>query len=257
MTTFHTDKLPTIYVGYDPKEDLSYRVLLNSIMNNSNKTFNVVPLSQPDLRRAGLYRRAGVVVNGKLLDCFDGKPFSTEFSFTRFLVPLLNQYSGMALFMDCDMFIRADLDALFSTYGGRTDYAVQVVKHDYRPTEVSKMDNQQQTIYHRKNWSSFVLWNCSHPSNKKLTCDDVNTRNGSWLHAFGWLDDSEIGDIDPRWNWLDGHSTEGNAYNVHFTTGGPAFSTWLPKRTIDAEYASEWKEVASDLLFLDALDHSL
>ena len=257
MVNFHTNKLPTIYIGYDPKEDISYKVLLNSIILNTSKTYNIVPLSQPDLRRAGLYRRAGKEINGKVIDYFDNKPFSTEFSFTRFLVPFLNQYSGLALYMDCDMFVRTDIDKLFAEYGKRDEYAVQVVKHNYAPDNKLKMDNQQQTIYHRKNWSSFILWNCDHPAHYNFTVDDVNTKNGSWLHSFGWLNDSEIGSIDPRWNWLDGHSTEENPHNVHFTTGGPAFSMWKPSRTTDITYAEEWKHIASQILFLSALDQAI
>lgn len=253
MTTFHTDKLPTIYIGYDPKEDANYQVLRHSILKNTTNLYNIVPLSMPDLRRSGLYRRAGKELDGKIVDTFDDKPFSTEFSFTRFLVPFLNQNSGMALFMDCDMMLRTDINQLFAEYSSRTDYAVQVVKHNYQPKAQEKMDNQIQTVYRRKNWSSFVLWNCSHPSHYKLTVDDVNTKNGSWLHGFEWLKDNEIGEISERWNWLDGHSTAHDPYNVHFTTGGPAFSNWKPSRFADQEYALEWKEIRNKITINESL----
>ena len=103
------------------------------------------------------------------------------------------------------------------------------------------MDNQIQSNYNRKNWSSFVLWNCEHPANKRLTIEDVNTKSGRWLHNFSWLEDKEIGSIHPKWDFLDGWTDENiNPCNVHFTTGGPWFEDWKPKRLCDAHYAGEW-----------------
>jgi len=106
------------------------------------------------------------------------------------------------------------------------------------------MDGQRQTQYSKKNWSSFMLFDCSHPYNKNLTVDAVNLQSGAWLHGFGWLpfaDESLIGSIHPEWNWLDGHSDpEVEAKNVHFTTGGPWFSEWKPSRPVDEAYAEEW-----------------
>ena len=64
-----------------------------------------------------------------------------------------------------------------------------------------KMDGQKQTIIRKKkkNWSSVVLWNCGHKSNRKVTQDFVNDPeiNGAYLHRFSWLKDKEIGELDP------------------------------------------------------------
>ena len=81
----------------------------------------------------------------------------------------------------------------------------------------------------------------------------MNLQSGSWLHSFGWLDDDEIGDIHEEWNWLDGHSSEHvEAKNAHFTTGGPWFKGWQPKRPIDEAYSEEWqaaeKEITTQLI---------
>ena len=234
-------KRPVIYIGHDHREEMSYNILKYSIEKYQTK-YDIIPLEQDSLRRTGLYRRAFTTnKEGQRIDCFDMRPFSTDFTFTRFLIPFLNQHRGIALFMDCDMFLRADISEVFEEYGSFEEYAVSVVKHDYKPTETTKMDNQKQHIYNRKNWSSFVLWNCGHLSNLKLTVDDVNTRSGRWLHNFSWLEDNEIGSIHPKWNWLDGWTDENiNPCNVHFTTGGPVFKDWQPKRLIDGNYVGEW-----------------
>jgi hypothetical protein len=107
------------------------------------------------------------------------------------------------------------------------------------------MDKQVQLTYPRKNWSSLMLWNCSHPKNKELTVEKVNTMSGSWLHQFKWIGDkdSDIGGIDEEWNWLDNHSSSDiKPKNVHFTTGGPWFKDWKCGRHADGYYASEWNQ---------------
>lgn len=237
-------KRPVIYIGYDERDHRAYNVLRYSIMR-FNKEYDIIPLYEPALRRAGLFRRTHLVSPdnpNQKIDSFDRKPFSTDFTFTRFLIPALNQYDGMALFMDADMFVRADIAGIFEVYND-SRYAVQCVKHKYEPEPGLKLDGQLQTNYNRKNWSSFMLFNCSHKSNLNLTVDDVNLRKGSWLHGFGWLKDEEIGDIHPEWNWLDGHSSPDiEAKNVHFTTGGPWFDKWKPARTIEEAYAKEWED---------------
>jgi hypothetical protein len=238
------NKLPTIYIGYDPREHDYVKVLDKSIRINTARTYNIVPIIQKEVRRAGLYWRSPEIdLAGNRVDVFDGKPFSTEFSFTRFLVPFLNQMSGLALFMDADMFVRSDITEIFDVYGTDKDKAISCVQHTHAPTETTKMDGQVQTIYRRKNWSSLVLWNCDHPWVKELTIADVNTKTGSWLHAFEWMDIYPIGNIPLEWNWLDGDSDEDiTPKNVHFTTGGPVYPDWKPKRDIDAKYAEEWAD---------------
>lgn len=234
-------KPPTIYIGYDVKEDSAFQVAVASIKKHASKPINIVPLKQEALRRAGLFKRSHYNVGDQKYDCFDNKPFSTEFSFTRFLVPALNQYEGLALFMDCDMMLRSDIWELFDTIC-KDDSAVWAVHHNYNPKSVRKMDGQIQESYNRKNWSSFMVFNCSHDANKLITVDDVSVKTGSWLHAFGWLEYEQIGKIGEEWNWLDDWSPDYiNAKNVHFTTGGPQFSDWKPSRPIDATYTHEWK----------------
>ena len=245
------DRTPVIYVGYDVRDHRAYDVLHASIRKHSTKEYPIVPLLEPVLRRIGLFRRTHKTFadNPKQkYDYFDNKPYSTDFTFTRFLVPHLNLHSGLALFMDADMFVRSDVREIFEVYGRNKEYAVQVVKHNYNPEAGTKLDGVQQTRYNRKNWSSFVLWNCDHEKNRQLTVDDVNLRSGSWLHSFGWLDYDEIGGISEEWNWLDGHSpATTEAKNVHFTTGGPWFGDdWKPKRKVDEVYAAEWLDAEEE-----------
>jgi len=190
---------------------------------------NIYPLQQTWLREAGHYWRSPDPLS------------STEFSFTRFLTPYLNEYKGWALFCDCDFLFRRDIAKLFALRDDR--YALMCVKHDYRPKEEYKMDQQRQHQYERKNWSSLMLINCAHDQIKKLSPYTVNTQSGLHLHQFQWLTDDAIGELPMDWNYLEGWHTAENCPDpaaVHFTRGGP----WLPNYQ-NVEYANEWKRYAS------------
>ena len=221
-----------IYVGYDSKEDIAYRVCKYSILKRSKSNIKITSLKLYELVAKNLYKR-------------DIDPLaSTEFTYSRFLVPALNNYNGWAIFCDCDFIFFEDISNILIDID--KSKAVYCVQHDYTPKEKHKMDGQKQTIYPRKNWSSFILFNCSHPSNKKLNLDLVNSETGSFLHQFKWLEDNEIGSLDERWNWLEGWTSNHNnkkPFAVHFTRGGPWFDEWQ-----DVEFASEWIRERDDYL---------
>ena len=253
------ERLPTIYIGYDEREDIAFEVLVESIKSTSSfKNLNIIKLNQSALRAIGLYRRAYKTIDNKQkIDLSDGLPFSTDFSFTRFLVPHLNQYEGLAIYMDCDMLVRSDIMEVFEKYA-EAKHAVSCIWHDYVVSDnvIFKMDQQIQQNYSKKNWSSFMLWNCGHPANANLTPDDVNTKPGRWLHNFEWIGETinPIGNIHEEWNWLDGHSnSEIEAKNVHFTTGGPWFSNWTPLTTNENEYVDEWKALRDKIVIDEGL----
>ena len=213
-----------IYIGYDSKEDIAYRVCKYSILKRSKANIKVTSLKLYELVTNKLYFRA--------IDPLA----STEFTYSRFLVPAINKYKGWAIFCDCDFIFFEDVSKILENLDNSK--AVYCVQHDYTPKEKHKMDGQKQTIYPRKNWSSFILFNCSHPSNKKLSIDLVNSETGSFLHQFKWLKDSEIGSLDERWNWLEGWTSNHNSkkpFAVHYTRGGPWFDEWQ-----DVEFANEW-----------------
>jgi lipopolysaccharide biosynthesis glycosyltransferase len=212
-----------VFVGWDPREDIAYQVCKYSITSRSENAI-VVPLKQTELRDQGLYTRNVDPMS------------STEFTFTRFLVPYLMNYQGWAIFCDCDILFQIDIANLIKFTDSR--YAVMVVKHDYNPLEGVKMDGKQQLPYPRKNWSSVILFNCSHPANKKLTPNEINTQSGQYLHRFQWLNDDQIGTIHHEYNWLVGHYTQpqdGIPKIIHYTEGGPWFENYQY-----CEYGYQW-----------------
>ncbi len=135
-----------IFIGYDPREKDAYLVCRDSLLKCSNSPLQITPINQDMLRRSGLYRRAPRP--GTWEDREDGKPFSTDFSFTRFLVPALMQYRGWAVFVDCDFMFRRDIAALFDQR--EDNKAVMCVPHEYNPPEKIKMDGRAQERYPKK-----------------------------------------------------------------------------------------------------------
>ena len=220
-----------IYVGWDSREDIAYQVCEHSILRRTRSDIRVVPLKQSDLRAKGVYTRD--------VD----KLASTEFTFTRFLVPHLNEYTGWAVFCDSDMVFLMDAVHLFDNLDNTK--AVYCVQHDYNPPEGLKMDGQIQTQYPRKNWSSMMIFNCEHPSTQQLTVERVNTATGAYLHRFEWCDDSEIGILDCSYNWLVGHYSEGvdgTPKILHYTEGGPWFENMR-----NCAYDHVWKREVINL----------
>ena len=219
-----------VFVGYDTREDIAYQVCKHSIISKQPNA-DVRPLKQQELRDAGWYTRG--------ID----KLASTEFTFTRFLIPELSDFKGWALFMDCDMILTTDIKELFDQADDK--YAVMCVQHDYKVKEQFKMDGQKQTIYPRKNWSSVMLFNCGHKSNRALTQDLVNNPDitGAYLHRFSWLKDKEIGELDHTWNYLVGvYDDIEKPKLIHYTEGGPWFENYR-----NTEFAQLWKNELYDM----------
>jgi lipopolysaccharide biosynthesis glycosyltransferase len=220
-----------VFVGYDDREDIAYKVCEYSIKRKNKKT-EVFSLKQEELNETGLYWREKDPLS------------STAFTFTRFLVPALMNYEGWAIFCDCDIIWMIDPDEIMKHADEK--YAVMVVKHDYQPPEGEKMDGQKQLPYPRKNWSSVILWNCGHPSNKKVTPDLVNTETGQYLHRFNWLKNDEIGELTHHWNWLVNHYHEpkdGVPHVIHYTEGGPWFENYK-----HCEYGYHWEMIRNEMV---------
>ena len=223
-----------VFIGWDAREAVAFDVCRHSLLRHASVPLYVCALRQDGLRHAGLYRRAATMRDRQMVDAIDGRPFSTDFSFTRFLVPALCQYEGWALFVDCDFLFLADVAELLPLLDERK--AVMVCKQVHAPAESTKMDGQTQSRYRRKNWSSFMLVNCGHAGMKRLTVAAVNEQPGSWLHGFEWLREEEIGDLPHQWNWIAG-TTEGKPRAIHYTSGGPWFAGHA-----SVAFAGEWRD---------------
>ena len=159
---------------------------------------------------------------------------STEFTYSRFLVPHLTGWTGWALYIDGDMLLRDDVAEIFTLKD--ESKAVLCVHHDYKTKLRKKYLGARNEDYPRKNWSSVMLWNCAHPANRALTPEFVQNATGAQLHRFTWLADELIGELPKEWNWLpDELGPNEHAKLVHWTLGAPCFREFA-----DEAMAEEW-----------------
>lgn len=218
-------------MGYDPREKLAYEVAKHSVESRTSNEVEIYPIDLLALK--DIYRRPTKKDDDQLWDIISNAPMSTEFAISRFLTPYLAK-QGWALFMDSDMVCLEDIRELFKIADDK--YAVMCVKHNHVPKEEEKFHDggMIQTTYPCKNWSSLMLFNCDHPSNKRLTLEVVNTWRGLELHQFNWLNKYEIGELPQEWNFLVGVN-EGEPEKqkmLHYTNGSPAWGEkWVPQPT--------------------------
>ena len=214
-----------IFIGYDEGEKIAFHVLTESIRKQSSEPISITPIDLNTIR------------NHFIRDKQSNQ--STEFAFSRFMVPYLSNYEGWSIFMDCDMLLRTDINELWKLRDD--DYAVMCVKHDYEPKQNVKFRGAKNEKFPKKNWSSLMLMN--NAKCKLLTPEYVRTASGLELHQFKWLEsERDIGAIPKTWNWLVGeYEYNPLANNVHFTLGGPYFYDY-----VNCDYSKEWFNVYTE-----------
>src|SRR5918999_524305 len=209
-----------LFIGYDPREAVVYHVCVNSVVRHASEPISVTPLALKNLRGYVEQHRDG----------------SNQFTYSRFLVPQLMDYSGWALYIDGDMLLRTDIAELWKLRDDRK--ALLCVHHNYKTRLMEKYLGAKNQDYPRKNWSSVMLWNCGHPANRALTPEFVQTATGAQLHRFTWLPDELIGALPVEWNWLpDEFGPNPEAKLLHWTLGAPCFHEFH-----DAPMSEEWHE---------------
>ena len=127
----------TVYIGFDSSnfgQQLAYDVCERSI-RKYNKDVKIVKLIRQKLIDENIYTRTE-------------NSGSTEFTYTRFLVPYLNNYEDFALFCDSDFLWECDvMEVLEKAISNKSvnNFSVWCVKHDYTSCNgKTKMDGKSQ-----------------------------------------------------------------------------------------------------------------
>jgi lipopolysaccharide biosynthesis glycosyltransferase len=212
-----------IAIGFDQRESVAYHTFAQSILEKSSEPVSFTPLVLNSLSK---YTETHT----------DG---SNAFIYSRFLTPHIFNFDGWAIFADGDMICLDDISKLWALRDNNK--AVMVAKHDYKTKAHDKYLGNKNQDYPRKNWSSVILWNCSHPKHQILTPDFIMKQPGSYLHRFSWLDDSDIGEIPKEWNWLTTEYADNyEAKLLHYTLGTPCFKDYW-----NSEMAELWHDAHS------------
>ena len=208
-----------VVVGFDQRESIAYHTFTQSIIEKCSMPLIIMPLAMNTLKG---YKETHI-------------DKSNDFIYSRFLTPYLNNFKGWAIFADGDMICQVDIKELWDLMD--QSKALQVVKHDYKTKAKKKYLGNVNEDYPKKNWSSLILWNCSHPKHKILTPEFIASQTGKYLHRFSWLDENEIGELPKEWNWLAIEYPENkNAKLIHYTLGTPCFKEYKESDMADIWY---------------------
>jgi hypothetical protein len=202
MAPFHPVTIP-VFIGYDPRQPVAFTALVQSIVSQCSMPVAIHPLVIEALpvKRQGL----------------------TPFTFSRFLMPYLQDWKGWALFLDIDMIVNGDLAELWSLRD--LSKAAMVVKTSLKFERASMM-----------------LLNCDRCG--ILTPEYVEKADN--LHSLSWLKDDLVGELPPEWNYLVGYDDPDKAKDaklIHYTQGIPAFP-----ETKDGGLADIWSKHAQRAL---------
>lgn len=206
-----------VFIGWDPRQSVSYHVLAHSILKRSTRPVTIAPLvieSLP-LKRQGL----------------------TPFTFSRFLVPWLCDFQGQAAFIDADMLMLGDAADLFALARANTGAAISVARG---PMAFE--------------FASLMLFDCAHFHNRRLTPEFVEATTEP-LHKIGWTD--KIGDLPREWNHLVGYDQpRTDAKLVHYTQGVPFWPETKGPEYTD-EWIAEAREAFSAQPWADLMGRSV
>ena len=211
-----------LYAGHDPREEIGFHVFVSSVLEHATKPLAIHALSSRCMPVG-----------------------STSFTYSRFLGPWLQNYTGHAIFCDAsDMLMLDDVATLDALFDDR--YAVQVVKHaPYKTRHPIKFRGTSMQCpnrdYARKQWGSVMIMNAEHRFWRALTPETLASRAGIKLLQFDGLADEAIGALPDKWNRIvdEDQPVEGAAL-CHWTAGIACFPAYRDTPGADlwrAQYA--------------------
>jgi lipopolysaccharide biosynthesis glycosyltransferase len=183
-----------VFIGYDPRQPLAYNVVAHSVASRASAPVSItrLQLNQLPITRRGL----------------------TEFTYARYLVPWLSDFSGYSLFIDADMLVLGDITQIMKAVDPTA--AVSVVMHE--------------AAFERP---SLMLFN-----NKRcqvLTPEFVQDASHS-LFDLTWA--SKVGALPKAWNHVIGYNEPNpHATIVHYTKGIPCWA-----ETNGGEWSQAWHD---------------
>ncbi len=192
MTPINTAPTPLrIFIGFDPRQPLAYNVLQYSLLGNSSAPLAITPL----VLRTLPIKRVGL----------------TEFTYTRYLVPWLCNYTGFALFLDADIVCNADIAELFQCATYEHGVMVAANKPGFERPAVMLFNNARCTAL----TPSFIEHGA--PQDLERWAGSVGEFPSEWAYCVGYNHD----DTPPKM--------------VHYTGGIPIWP-----ETQDSKFADIW-----------------
>ena len=225
----------TYFIGYDAREHEAAAVCAYSIARHTRRRSKIYLVEHRQLRSMGLFNRAWRIdAKGQYTDVKDKRPFSTEFSHSRFLVFHLARAlkcTSSCAFVDCDWLFKDDPGKMLREHeANRT--AVSCVHRYQEIKTATKMDGMEQHDYTRKLWSALFAFTPSDMLADRFSPQEINRKTGRELHGFLGMSDDEIGKLDQAWHfvpsmdrWGDDEPvpTQQDVKGIHYSE----FSPWI------------------------------
>lgn len=210
-----------VFCGFDSRQAEAAEVFVYSVRENSSIDVDVRFLTFG----AGWLTACNDEFSGLPPLCFE-RVGTTQFSYTRFLVPYLCGYEGVALFADgADMLCLGDVAELASF---PLTTPIVVVKHPPRVPHETRP----------RSWTSLMLMDCARLHH--WTPDFVETAQDGQLMRLSDFGDDAIGSLPPEWNVLvqPGKEPPSDARIAHWSAlSSPDIGPW-----IDASGSALWQD---------------
>jgi hypothetical protein len=203
--------LTRVFVGFDERQPVAYNVLQHSLHRYARGRVQVEPLMLDKLpmERRGL----------------------TQFTYSRFLVPYLCNFEGVAIFMDADVIVKADIAELAAQADGVS--AVQVMKEQ-----------------HKFEWASVMLFNCDQC--RVLTPEYIDDPANKLLE----LNFGPIGEFAPEWNHCVNRMKPREAKLYHYTEGIPLWDE-VRGSPLDVVWDEEYEDAKSTVPWVQLMGNSV
>jgi len=206
-----------IYVGYDSRHGDLTKITETAILQTVKQSWG----------SGQYYEHMEFTPEVKLLDHATISEYtreyanqSTEFTYSRFLIPYLENYEGFSIFLDDDFIFNKTLLPMF--YYLNPDDAIACIQYPQYKHDETKFKGEVNIDYPRKLWSSLMVFNNGHEDCKKLTPEAVNTWTGKQLHQFEWTE--KISEIPQKYIFVEGYDDPDVKWDysgIHYTRGGP------------------------------------
>jgi lipopolysaccharide biosynthesis glycosyltransferase len=155
----------------------------------------------------------------------------TQFTYSRFLVPYLCNFEGVAIFMDADVVVKADIAELAAQADGVS--AVQVMKEQ-----------------HKFEWASVMLFNCAQC--KILTPEYIDDPANKLLE----LNFGPVGEFSKEWNHCVNRTEPEQAKLYHFTEGIPLWDE-VRGSPLDSAWDDEYEDSKSTVSWVQLMGNSV
>jgi hypothetical protein len=167
-----------VYIGTEDDQFIPQKVLEYSIKKNTKTPVSIHAIKQNFSRVGG-----------------------TNFGFVRFLVPSLNEFQGVAVYLDADQLVLTDIADLFAALDQNHSVALVKTPEGFFGDKPVGQHNQTSVMVldcaKLRGWDPDVIFQNVVPNRTHCVAGQIHYRDFMML---AWFDQDKIQALDPSWN---------------------------------------------------------